>query len=126
MKAGKAGKIIVDVRLEDLISRKTINTKALIDTGSDNIVIPKKLTEELSVEVRGEDWVKTGGGPVKVRYGYVGITLNGHWSVWKAWINENIEKVLIGVLALESLGLKVNPKGGKLEEEEQELYALTA
>ncbi|MDE1873532.1 MAG: retroviral-like aspartic protease family protein [Candidatus Micrarchaeota archaeon] len=95
---------------------------ALIDTGADRTLIPRKLAEELGIETDGEEWVKMGNGPVKIPYGGVEMTLMGHWAYEKAWISDKVDKVLIGVLALENLGLKVNPKKGILEEEEQALY----
>ena len=125
MESGKVGKVIVDVEIANRATKKFVRTKALIDTGADRTVIPRRLADELSIETDREDWVRTGNGPIKMPYGGAEITLKGHWAYEKVWISDKIGKVLIGVLALENLGLKVNPKKGVLEEEEQVLYAVS-
>ncbi len=125
MKSENVGKVVVEVDITNPITKKFIHTKALIDTGSDFAVIPTRMAEELGIEVRGEDWIKTGNGPTKLKFGGAEITLNGHWSYEKVWMSDKVGKVLIGVIALEGLGLKVNPKKGVLEEEEQVLYAVS-
>jgi len=38
------------------------------------------------------------------------------------WISDFIDKVLLGVIVLEALGFKVDPKTGKLEETPLLLY----
>ncbi len=94
---------------------KCIETRALVDTGATLSVIPRKIAEELSIKPIRKDKVETGAGLMEVERGIALIELEGKETVSEVWISDIIDKVLIGTVTLELLGLKVDPRTGKLE-----------
>jgi len=120
------GHVWVRARIGDPGKKRVVEVDALVDTGAALTVIPRKLAEELGLEVTGRVPVMTAGGRAVLEKTRIWIELEGREEVVPAAISDVIDKVLVGVTALEVLGLQVDPVTGKLKEWTILLYSLTA
>lgn len=112
----------VDIEVSDLERKKSKVVKALVDTGASLTVLPKELADELGIEAVSEERVSTGAGKVKVSRGRAWIKLKGKEDAFPVWISDFIDKVLIGVVVLQSLGFEVDPTTETLKEVPLLLY----
>lgn len=112
----------VEVEISDLERRKSTKVKALVDTGSSLTVLPKKLADEIEIGATSEENVMTGAGLVKVKKGAAIVKVKGKETPTSVWISDTIDKVLLGVVVLESLGFEVDPTTGTLKEKPLLLY----
>jgi len=110
------GHVWVKAKIGDPSKRRVVEVNALVDTGATLTVIPYRLADELGLEVTGRMPVMTAGGRIELRRTRIWIELEGREEVVPALISDVIDKVLIGVTALEVLGLQVDPITGKLKE----------
>jgi len=112
----------VEVEISDLEKKKSTVVKALVDTGASLTVLPEKIAEELGIEPISEEKVSTGAGEIKVKRGRAWIKLKGKEDAFPVWISGFIDKVLLGVVVLESFGFDVDPTTGTLKERPLLLY----
>jgi aspartyl protease family protein len=112
----------VEVEISDLERKKSTAVKALVDTGASLTVLPEKLADELGIEPISEERVSTGAGELKVKRGRAWIKLKGKEDAFPLWISDCIDKVLLGVVVLESFGFDVDPATGTLKERPLLLY----
>lgn len=112
----------VEVEISDLEKKKTTEVKALVDTGASLTVLPKKLADELGIAATSEEKVTTGAGEIKVKGANIWIKIRDREKTNPVWISDIIDRVLIGVVTLESLGFAVDPATGTLKERPLLLY----
>ena len=112
----------VEVEISDLEKKKSTVVKALVDTGASLTVLPEKIAEELGIEPISEEKVSTGAGEIKVKRGRAWLKLKGKEDAFPVWISGFIDKVLLGVVVLESFGFDVDPTTGTLKERPLLLY----
>jgi aspartyl protease family protein len=112
----------VDIEISDLERKHSKKVQALVGTGASLTTLPKKLADELGIKPTTQERVSTGAGLIKVSRGQAWIKVNGKEGPFSIWISEIIDKVLLGVVVLESLGFKVDPTTGTLEEKSLLLY----
>ena len=112
----------VDIEISDLERTHSEKVKALVDTGATLTTLPQKLADELGIKPTTQEEVSTGAGIIKVSRGQAWIKLNGKEGPFSIRISDIIDKVLLGVVVLESLGFKVDPTTGTLEEKPLLLY----
>ncbi len=93
-----------------------------MDTGATLTTLPKKLADELGIKPTSAEQVSTGAGIIKLPRGEAWIKVNGKEGPFSVWISNIIDTVLPGVVVLESLGFKVDPTTGTLEEKPLLLY----
>ena len=110
------GHVWVKVRIGDPGKRRVAEVDALVDTGATLTVIPRRLAGELGLEVTGKVPVMTAGGRIELDRTRVWIELEGREDIVPAVISDIVDRVLIGVTALEVLGLQVDPVTGRLKE----------
>ncbi|ADM27366.1 conserved hypothetical protein [Ignisphaera aggregans DSM 17230] len=110
------GHVWVKARIGDPSKRRVIEVDALVDTGATLTAIPRRLANELGLEVTGKVPVMTAGGRIELERTRVWIELEGKEDIVSAVISDVIDKVLIGVTVLEVLGLQVDPVTGRLKE----------
>ena len=110
------GHVFVEIKVSDSEKNKSADVQAMVDTGAMLTVLPKKLADELGIKAIIEESVATGAGPVKVRKARAWIKVNGKEELFRVWISDIIDKVLLGVIVLEEFGFKVDPTTGILEE----------
>ena len=119
----KVGHMWVKARVGDESGSKSAEVEALVDTGATLTVIPRRLAEELGLRVTGRTEVETAAGRIVLERTRVRLELEGREEIVPALISDVIDKVLIGVTALEVLGLQVDPLTGRLKEWTVLLYA---
>jgi clan AA aspartic protease len=119
----KMGHVWVRARVGDESGSKSAEVEALVDTGATLTVIPRRLAEELGLRVTGRTEVETAAGRIMLERTRVRLELEGREELVPALISDVIDKVLIGVTALEVLGLQVDPLTGRLKEWTALLYA---
>jgi predicted aspartyl protease len=112
----------VNIEISDLERKQTKKAKALVDTEATLTTLPKKLADELGIKPSTQEEVSTGAGKIKIWRGEAWIKVNGKQGPFSIWISEIIDKVLLGVVVLESLGFKVDQTTGTLEEKLLLLY----
>lgn len=112
----------VEVEISDLEKKKSTVVKALVDTGASLTVLPKKLADELEIAATSEEKVTTGAGEIKVKGANIWIKIRDREKTNPVWISDIIDRVLIGVVTLESLGFAVDPATGTLKERALLLY----
>ena len=109
-------RVWVRARIGDPDRKRITGVEALVDTGATLTVIPKQLARELGLEATGRVPVMTAGGRIELERTRIWIELEGKEDIVSAVISDIIDKVLIGVTTLETLGLQVDPVTGKLKE----------
>jgi len=112
----------VDIQISDLGRKHSKKVNALVDTGASLTTLPKKLADELGIKPTSQEQVSTGAGIIKISRGRAWIELKGKEDAFPVWIADVIDKVLLGVVVLESFGFKVDPTTGTLEEKPLLLY----
>ncbi|RZN36584.1 MAG: aspartyl protease [Methanophagales archaeon ANME-1-THS] len=112
----------VEVEISDLEKKKSTVVKALVDAGASLTVLPKRLAAELGIGAVSEERVSMGAGEIKVKRGRAWIKLKGKEDAFPVWISDFIDRVLLGVVVLESLGFDVDPTTGTLKERPLLLY----
>ena len=117
------GHVWVRARVGDESGSKSAEVEALVDTGATLTVIPRRLAEELGLRVTGRTEVETAAGRIMLERTRVRLELEGREELVPALISDVIDKVSIGVTALEVLGLQVDPLTGRLKEWTALLYA---
>ena len=110
------GHVWVRVRVGDPEKRRIVEVTALVDTEATLTVIPRDLAEKLGLRVTGKVSATTATGKVVLDRTRVWLELEDREEIVPAVISDTIDKVLIGVTALEILGLQVDPVTGKLRE----------
>ena len=109
------GHIWVKAKLCVIDRSKCLYVDALVNTGATLSVIPRKLAEELGVSILRKDKVETGAGLIEVNRGVAIFGIKDKETISEVWVSDIVDKVLIGAVTLELLGLKVDPRTGKLE-----------
>ncbi len=107
--------IWVHVRLRNPWRKLEWEGSALIDTGATRTAIPEEVARKLELEKLKEVEVETAKGPEKAWLAYVEVELEGERTIERAIVLPNLRHVLIGVLTLEALDMKVDPRTGRLE-----------
>lgn len=112
----------IEVSISDLERKHSEKVKALVDTGATLSVLPKELADKLGITPVTQTEVETGGGKIKLKQGEARIQIKDKEGVTPVLISEIIDKVLIGVVILESLGFTIDPQTGALKETSLLLY----
>ena len=86
-----------------------------VDTGAEQLVLPKNVADALGVPTVGEARVRFADGRRDVRpvVGEVRLSMAGREGVFKAVVEPNRESALIGAVVLEYLDLLVDPVTGE-------------
>jgi len=119
------GRVWVKAKLGDPERVNIIEVDALVDTGATLTVIPRDIARKLQLKPTGRSVVETGTGRLELERTRIWLELEGEGEVVPALISDIIDKVLIGVTALEVLGLQVDPLTGKLKKWTLLLYQLS-
>jgi len=104
----------------------TSSVDAMVDTGAAFTVVPRALARTLKLPIAGSRTVRMATGPVSLPMARAMIQIDGEREVNRVLISETIEKVLIGVITLETFSLTVDPTSGELREAEAYLLQVMA
>jgi len=109
------GHTIVEIEISDMNGKHSEKVKALVDTGATLTTLPKSLADKLGIESVKTECVRTGAGIVKIEQGHAWIKVYEKEGPFMVWISDFIDKVLLGVVVLQSLGFEVDPTTEKLK-----------
>ena len=109
------GHVWVKAKIYSMDKSRSVEVDALVDTGATLSVVPRKIAEELGIEVIRKDEVETGTGTIEVDRGVAVISIGNRETFSEVWISDIIDRVIIGAVVLELMGLKIDPRTGRLE-----------
>lgn len=113
------GHVFAKVRLSNPLTEETITVSdALVDAGATFTTVPQAIGEKLKLKPFTRRRVHTASGEEELAESIVLIEIQDETTVNPVWISPKIDRILIGVLTLEALGLKVEPKTGRIEKTE--------
>ncbi len=96
--------------------------EALVDTGATFTVVPRALAQELQLPITGKRRVRTAAGDLVLDRARAVIQINGQSEVNPVLVSDSLDRVLIGVITLETLSLAVDPTTGELKDAEALLF----
>ena len=96
--------------------------EALVDTGATFTVVPRALAQELGLPLTGQRRVRTATGEVVLDRARAFVQINGQGEINPVLISDSVDRVLIGVITLETLSLTVDPTTGELSQAETLLF----
>lgn len=112
------GPVYVKATLQSHFADRKEVLDSLVDTGATFTTIPRNLAHRLKLPYVTRRKVRTASGEEELEVSYVMIEILGEKAVTEVMISDKLDRVLIGVLTLEAMGFKVNPKTGELERTE--------
>jgi clan AA aspartic protease len=98
-------------RLEDV---KKTALRALVDTGATFPALPEDIVEKLGLPIHGEVEAETAMGREKVKLALAIIQIEDRTAASYIIVRPRGTTPLIGVVALEQMGYRVDPVTGKL------------
>jgi len=98
-------------RLEDV---RKMSIRSLVDTGATFPALPEDVVEGLGLPIYGEAEAETATGKEKVRISAAVIQLEDRTALSYIIVRPRNTTPLIGVVALEQMGFRVDPVTGKL------------
>jgi clan AA aspartic protease len=110
------GLVWVEVVVRNPDTGRHAAAKALVDTGATLTVVPRRIAEELQLPTIGKRRVMTAKGTTELDECVGVVEAMGRKAYTHILVSDDIEIVLIGATALETLGLEVDPVTGKLKE----------
>ncbi|MGQ9468463.1 MAG: retroviral-like aspartic protease family protein [Nitrososphaerales archaeon] len=110
--------VTVKATLLSPVTGERLIVEALIDTGATFTTLPKTVAERLNLIEVTRRRVRTASGEEVLSESYVTIEVEDERTTTPVLISEKVDRVLLGVLTLEALAFKVDPKTGKLEKTE--------
>jgi aspartyl protease family protein len=99
-------------------------SEALVDTGATFTVVPSSLAAQLELEPTETRRVRTATGEVTLGLTSAVVRIDGKSASNPVLISDTIDRILVGVITLESLSLSVDPTTGELNEAEALLFGL--
>lgn len=116
------GHIEAELRISNLAGTKARKVTALADTGATLTVIPQRLADELELEKLGTAKVATGAGELELSRAAARLSIGQRETVQDVLVSDIIDRVLLGVVTLEAMGLALDPLTGELKERRLLLY----
>jgi len=109
------GHVHVEVTLTGNAAARTV--RCLVDTGATYTMLPEALGQELGIVLldRPVTFSLANNTEITARVGAIGIELAGRRAATTAAVLPSEIEPLLGVEALEALGLRVDPTSGTLE-----------
>ncbi len=116
------GHVEVKVALTNPEVGAVIDEKGLVDTGATLTVLPRKLADALQLRVKAKSKAMTAGGPIPIDLSDLNVEIEGKSATVRVAISDVVDRLLVGVTTLETLGLAVDPMTGQLKESYYLLY----
>ena len=100
-------------------TRYTGDIEAIVDSGSFNTWIPKERVQAIGVQELGFKRFRTIGGEIVERpYGAGVCTVDGARGVSEVVFGEASDATVLGTLTMEELGIKIDPRNGRITRED--------
>lgn len=112
------GHVEVEARLISPTTNEGVTVTALIDTRATFTTVPAHLSERLRLHHVTRRRLRTASGEEEMPESYLMIEILNEKTTTPVIISDKLDRVLVGVLTLEALALKVNPKTGRIEKTE--------
>ncbi len=97
---------------------KGFSAEFLVDTGAFHCLAPAKALRKAGIKPEGKNvYELADGSPVELEYGFARISLMGEETVSPIIFGPEGSEPILGVLALEGLGISVDPKTRSLKRE---------
>src|SRR5881275_1497359 len=97
---------------------KGFSADFLVDTGAFPCLAPAKALRKAGIKPEGKNvYELADGSPVELEYGFARISLMGQETVTPIIFGPEGSEPILGVLALEGLGITVDPKTRSLKRE---------
>src|ERR1700693_1398345 len=97
---------------------KGFEAEFLVDTGAADCLAPAKALRKAGIKPEGKNiYEPADGSPVELEYGFARISLMGEETVTPIIFGPEGSEPILGVLALEGLGISVDPKTRSLKRE---------
>ncbi len=117
------GHVYADITITSLDDpAREVEVEALVDTGATFSAISSELADQLGIEATEQRSVETATGQIELDLGWAIIAVNGRRGPMPVLISPTADYTLLGVIALEVLGLGVDPSSGELTEVNALLY----
>lgn len=116
------GHVEVKVELSNPEVGAKLDEKGLVDTGATLTVLPRKVAEALRLKIKAKSKALTAGGPIAIDLSDVNVEIDGKAAIVRVAVSDVVDRILIGVTTLETLGLAVDPMTGELKESSFLLY----
>ena len=108
------GHVYVEALVGDPRRLRVRPVRLLVDTGATYLSLPPSLAEELGLRVEGEaELTLADGRTVMAGMALAWLEVAGRGSIVQAAVLD-VDEPLLGVMALEALGLAVDPTTGEL------------
>ena len=90
--------------------KNAVTDQFLVDSGASHTVLPERIWKSLGLEAVDTDRVRLADGRVTTRpVGFAMIRLDGHSTPTRVLLGEADDSLLLGVVALEEMGLLFDP-----------------
>lgn len=97
---------------------KDYSAEFLVDTGAFHCLAPAKALHKAGIKPEGKKvYELADGSPVELEYGFARVSLMGEETVSPIIFSPEGSEPILGVLALEGLGITVDPKTRSLKRE---------
>ena len=116
------GHVEVKVVLTNPATGAVAEERGLVDTGATLTVLPRKVAASLGLMPKAKSRAMSAGGLIMIELSDAVVEIGGKSGIVRVAISDVIDRVLIGVTALETLGLTVDPLTGELKESFYLLY----
>jgi aspartyl protease family protein len=116
------GHVYATIRISNMERTQAKEVEARADTGATLTVIPQRIARELELGEFTREMVETGAGEIELQRSSARVSIDGKESVQDVLISDFIDRVLLGVVTLESLALSLDPLTGKLKQKRLLLY----
>ncbi len=104
------GLTYVTVKLNGLTGRKAIEAQFLVDTGAIDCLVPAPALRRIGIKPVGKDVYELADGETReMPFGYAIVRFMGSETVAKVIFGPEKAEPLLGVVALESCGIAVDP-----------------
>jgi len=109
-------RVWIDVVIKNPDMGRSVSLKALINTDATLTVVPRKIVEKLKLPLIGKRAVATAKGVAEFDECLGILEIMGRKAFSHMLVSDEIDVVLIGTVALETLGFEIDPVTGKLKE----------
>jgi len=110
------GPVWIDSVVRSPSTDRAVAVKALMDTGATLTMVPRRIDGELQLPVIGRRRVATAKGLMELDECLGVVEIMGRKAYTHILVSDDVDVVFIGAVALETLGLEVDPVVGKLKE----------